>query len=172
MEDRKFVDIGHCTQMQVNSLMRPVQWFDLITVVPVSGPDIIEVLAENFSQKKLDCAMMLVREMSTKHNHLSNNYEYKNMVDRYRTNRYVAGVVSQSNDENDYGFKMTPGVSFETGTDNKGQQYRTIEDAMQTGTDIIIVGRGVYAKKTDEEKLAAVNRFRETAWSLYNYIII
>lgn len=168
MEDRKFVDIGHCTQMQLNNLMKPVQWFDMITVVPISGPDIIEVLAENFSQLQINCGMVLVREMSTRQNHLANNYDYQIMVDRFRTNKYVTGVVSQSDENSDIDFKMTPGVSFETGTDNKGQQYRTVEDAIQTGTDIIIVGRNIYSKKTDEEKLTTVNKFRETAWKLYN----
>jgi len=113
--------------------------------------------------------MILVREMSTRLNFLSNNNEYKNMVNEFRSNPYVVGIVGQDNElDSNAGLKMTPGISFDMKIDNKGQQYRTANDAIETGTDIIIVGRDIYNKQTNEDKLNTAKKFRNVAWNLYH----
>ena len=38
---------------------------------------------------------------------------------------------------------MTPGVGLDDKGDGLGQQYRTVDEVVSTGTDILIVGRGI-----------------------------
>ena len=42
---------------------------------------------------------------------------------------------------------MTPGVGLDDKGDGLGQQYRTVDEVVSTGTDIIIVGRGLFGKE-------------------------
>ena len=44
---------------------------------------------------------------------------------------------------------MTPGVGLDDKGDGLGQQYRTVDEVVTTGTDIIIVGRGLFGQGRD-----------------------
>ena len=57
---------------------------------------------------------------------------------------------------------LTPGVNLDTTDDQLGQQYITAKVAIEGGSDIIIVGRGIYGQKNP--KHAAI-QYREQAWS-------
>jgi len=59
---------------------------------------------------------------------------------------------------------LTPGVKLERGSDAMGQQYITVEDAIQGGADCIIVGRGIIQAK-DRKKEAKI--YRERAWKAF-----
>ena len=55
-----------------------------------------------------------------------------------------------------------PGVKLEKGSDNMGQQYMTVEEAIEGGADCIIVGRGIYASQ-EPGKMAET--YRKRAWN-------
>ena len=66
---------------------------------------------------------------------------------------------------------LTPGVGLDVTGDGLGQQYRTPEKAiLASGSDIIIVGRGVYGKPGNMdigEVQRQAERYREAGWNAY-----
>ena len=69
---------------------------------------------------------------------------------------------------------LSPGVSLDRRGDGRGQQYRTPSEViLDSGCDIIIVGRGVYEldnkqglRGHDDMRMQA-ERYRKAAWDAY-----
>ena len=59
---------------------------------------------------------------------------------------------------------MTPGVKMGEGGDALGQQYNTPQKVIANGTDVIIVGRGVYGAT---DSAAAARKYAEAGWESY-----
>lgn len=59
---------------------------------------------------------------------------------------FVIGFICQKKLTEDSGMiHMTPGIKLQQGSDSLGQQYTSVDDAIiKNGTDVIIVGRGIY----------------------------
>lgn len=63
---------------------------------------------------------------------------------------------------------LTPGVGLDVKGDKMGQQYRTPEQVvLESGCDVIIVGRGIYGKSTEEQVRNEAERYREEGWKAY-----
>ena len=64
---------------------------------------------------------------------------------------------------------MTPGVGLESTGDGKGQQYRTPREVvLESGCDVIIVGRGIYGVKGGSEAVGReAERYRVEGWRAY-----
>ena len=75
---------------------------------------------------------------------------------------------SLSSDPEDW-LVLTPGVGLDLKGDSLGQQYRTPHEAVfESGSDIIIVGRGIYGKGDDlEATRRQAQRYREEGWKAY-----
>ena len=80
---------------------------------------------------------------------------------------FVVGVVSRHRPPSlsRGSLVMTPGVRLIAGADSLGQQYLTPEEAvLERGSDIIIVGRGVYEA---EDVVGAARKFKERGYAAY-----
>ena len=88
-----------------------------------------------------------------------------------RNNKFVMGFISMgsvrgesTSDEDDF-ITMTPGVNIEKEGDPLGQQYKTPEHVIgDRGSDIIIVGRGIYGS---QDMLGMAEVYRARAWEAY-----
>eukprot|EP00834_Sanchytrium_tribonematis_P007814 NODE_776_length_3975_cov_0.468008.p3 type:complete len:234 gc:universal NODE_776_length_3975_cov_0.468008:2243-2944(+) len=156
-EDRKFADIGNTTTKQLKGIYNIGNWADLITVHGLPGPGIIKAVHE--VNPLLKCLLLV--EMSSANNLF--NQEYTNSCIQMAKDHpdQVAGIISQHKYENLFTF--TPGVALETGNDNLGQQYRTVEQVMKDGTDIIIVGRAIISHYPNKEALISATKAFKSA---------
>jgi orotidine 5'-phosphate decarboxylase subfamily 1 len=59
---------------------------------------------------------------------------------------------------------MTPGIKIAPGNDKLGQTYNTPEKAISNGSDVIIVGRGIYEA---DDPATAAKIYREAGWAAY-----
>lgn len=65
---------------------------------------------------------------------------------------------------------LTPGVGLDTKGDGMGQQYRTPREVvLESGCDVIIVGRGIYGKDPalTDNIVTQAKRYKEEGWSAY-----
>jgi orotidine-5'-phosphate decarboxylase len=129
--------------------------------------------------------LLLLAEMSTEGSLATGSYT-ENAVRMARSNRdFVIGFVAQrrmdgvgaleTHDTAHEDFLvLTPGVSLEKRGDGLGQQYRTpLEVVLESGCDIIIVGRGIYERddrkglRNDENMQSQAERYRKEGWAAY-----
>lgn len=171
-EDRKFADIGNTVRNQFrNGIYKIADWAEYVTVHMVAGEMILKGLFEGLK----DRAGFVLARMSSKGNLLNENYTRKCFEFAKRYPQWVAGFIGHgSNVEDIKRFKkkfpgsevlMMPGVKKQSGSDAMGQQYITIEDAINGGADCIIVGRGIL-QANDPQNEAKL--YRERAWTAYN----
>jgi orotidine 5'-phosphate decarboxylase subfamily 1 len=157
-EDRKFADIGAIVQKQyANGLYRMVDWADLVTVHSLPGSGILEGLRQAGAPKGRGA--LLLAELSSKGHLMTPDYQQKTvqMADEFAD--FVVGFVSQQLMVSDGRFlQFTPGVQMTAGGDNLGQQYRTPATAIASGSDVIIVGRGIYQAPDAKTAAAAYRR--------------
>jgi orotidine-5'-phosphate decarboxylase len=65
---------------------------------------------------------------------------------------------------------LTPGVGLDSKGDSLGQVYRTPDQVVrESGCDVIIVGRGIYAKfqESDDAVRMEAQRYKEAGWQAY-----
>ncbi|MCF7792404.1 MAG: orotidine-5'-phosphate decarboxylase [Candidatus Cloacimonetes bacterium] len=170
-EDRKFADIGNTVRHQFrNGVYKIADWTEYVTVHMVAGEMILKGLFEGIEGH----AGFVLARMSSKGNLLNETYTRKCFEAAKKNPQWVAGFIGHGNSVEDIKrFKakfpgsevlMMPGVKKEAGSDAMGQQYITIEQAVEGGADCIIVGRGIL--KADDPQ-AEAKLYRERAWKAY-----
>ena len=145
------------------------------------GPSIIEGLAK--VGLPLHRGLLLLAEMSTA-GALARGAYTDDAVRMARNSRdFVIGFIAQHRMEGvglrdgekqdnaeDY-LILTPGVGLDATGDDLGQQYRTPEEVVfSSGSDVIIVGRGVYGNPGHMdigEVQRQAERYREAGWNAY-----
>ncbi len=170
-EDRKFADIGNTVRHQFrNGVYKIADWAEYVTVHMVAGELILKGLFEGIEGH----AGFVLARMSSKGNLLNETYTRKCFDAAKKNPQWVAGFIGHGKSVQDIKrFKakfpgsellMMPGVKKEKGSDAMGQQYITIEEAVDGGADCIIVGRGILQADDpgQEAKL-----YRERAWKAY-----
>ncbi len=170
-EDRKFADIGNIVQKQYQGGIYKIKnWAHFITVHAISGEGILQGLFEGIDNK----SSFLLAKMSSKGNLMNETYTRNvfNMGEKHH--EVVSGYICHANGKEELRklknkipkgqLMLMPGVKLKAGTDDAGQQYTTVEDAMQGGADCIIVGRGIIKAENPE---AAAKEYKERAWKIY-----
>ncbi|WP_395946793.1 orotidine-5'-phosphate decarboxylase [Caedibacter taeniospiralis] len=163
-EDRKFADIGNTVCHQVrDGIYHIAEWADIINAHLLPGVGIIDGLKEGC--KGRDIGLLLLAQMSSKGNLFSPEYTAKTVSEAEKNKDFVIGFIAQEKltQDNDL-ITMTPGVNFDAKGDGLGQNYNTPEYVIgEKKSDIIIVGRGIYAASKPAE---AASSYKEQAWKL------
>ena len=76
----------------------------------------------------------------------------------------VDGLKSLKKSMPDGFLLLTPGVSLSSTGDDLGQQYITARTAILGGSDIIIVGRGIYENSDPKQ---AASEYQNQAWEAW-----
>jgi uridine monophosphate synthetase len=163
-EDRKFADIGNTVKQQyAGGIYHIADWADIVNAHTLPGAGIIAGLAEVGIPKQR--GLLLLASMSSADNLFSEEYSQRTLEMAEANAEFVFGFIAQKKLSNDSKWiYMTPGVQLNEGKDALGQQYITPKSAMQNGSDIIIVGRGITAAK---DELAEAKKYRHAGWVAY-----
>lgn len=170
-EDRKFADIGNTVKKQFQGGVYKIsEWADFITVHTVPGHGIFEGLFDGVD----NVSSFVLARMSSAGNLINETYSRKSIETAAKYNEVVSGFIGHGLDVEDikkYKNKfpegyllLMPGVQLQAGKDKMGQQYVTVENAIEGGADCIIVGRGIYGKENPGEQAKI---YREKAWAAY-----
>ncbi|GAM17443.1 hypothetical protein SAMD00019534_006180 [Acytostelium subglobosum LB1] len=165
-EDRKFADIGNTVKYQFESGVYHIsKWANMVTIHGVAGPAIIDGFKDSI--KQTGAGLLLLAQMSSKGSLCVGEYTNQ-MVEMAKQNAdAVMGFICQERLESmtDSFVLMTPGVQFNSKGDSMGQQYNTPDYIIkEKGTDVIIVGRGIY--QNSQPKVEAI-KYKEAAWEAY-----
>lgn len=169
-EDRKFADIGNTVKLQYSSgVYRIVEWSDITNAHGVTGEGIVKGLKEATIGIDEPRGLLMLAELSSKGSLAYGEYTKKTVEIAKSDKEFVVGFIAQKDmGGRDEGFDwliMTPGVGLDDKGDALGQQYRTVNEVVSTGSDIIIVGRGLYGKGRDPVTEAL--RYKEAGWNAY-----
>lgn len=143
-EDRKFADIGNTAKLQYEQgIFKIASWANAVTCHALPGASMIKALAE--VGQPLNRAGFMLVQLSSSGNLLNTNYQEQaiKMAEQYP--EFIAGFISQQSYPGTQAFLyLTPGINLNAKNDNLGQQYKTPEQAMKEGSDILIIGRSLY----------------------------
>ena len=165
-EDRKFADIGNTVKHQyANGVYHIADWAKITNAHIVPGPGIIEGLKDVGLPK--GNGLLLIAQMSSAGTFAKDEYIQENVKLAKLHADFVMGFICLEKLTDDQGFvHMTPGVKLVSGNDDRGQQYLTPQQVIyENGSDIAIVGRGIYQA---DDPVAAAKCYRKAVWSALN----
>tara|TARA_B110001450_G_C17637508_1_gene487833 strand:- start:732 stop:1406 length:675 start_codon:yes stop_codon:yes gene_type:complete len=144
LEDRKFSDIGKTFYRQLDGFYNISEYADIITIHGICAEGMLSYAKKN--NRKIP-KILIVSQMSSIGNIIDTNYtlECYNIAKKYR--EHVIGFISQTRFVKDSSFLfLTPGVRL-FGKTLGDQKYNTPKEAFNNGSDVIIVGSGIYTVK-------------------------
>jgi len=167
-EDRKFADIGNTVLQQYEKgIYHIVDWADIVNAHILPGPGIIEGLKKVGLPRQR--GLLLLAEMSAFGSLATGSYTEKAIEWANLHQDFVMGFICQRKLSHFPGFiHITPGIQFADKSDFLGQQYNTPESAIAKGSDVLIVGRGIYAAKNPRE---AAFLYKKAGWQAYTQTI-
>lgn len=177
-EDRKFADIGNTVKLQYEKgIYHIVQWADFVNAHIVPGPGIVEGLKEIADKQSDPRGLILLAQMSSKGNLATDDYTKKAVEMAKEYDEFVVGFIGNGGDISELKklrkladerfILFTPGVKLGGGGDALKQQYTTPADVIGAGSDVLIVGRGIY--KADNP-LQTAQEYRKAGWEAYKQI--
>ncbi|MBU1089192.1 orotidine-5'-phosphate decarboxylase [Patescibacteria group bacterium] len=167
-EDRKFADIGNTVSLQFSGgIYKIAEWADLINAHSIVGEGIVDGLRK--VNKK--SGLILLAQMTPEGNLFTEDYALKTVEIAKANSDFVVGFIGSSDKPEilrkirqvagDDFMIFTPGIKLAAGCDDLGQTYNTPEKAIQAGTDVIIVGRGIIAA---EDPSLEAEKYRAAGW--------
>lgn len=169
-EDRKFADIGSTVKAQyVGGVFKIAQWADLTNAHGVPGPGIVSGLYEGAREVTTEPrGLIMLSELSSKGSLAKGEYSRETVEIARNNQEFVFGFIAQNRmpqqDGEDWVI-LTPGVGLDDKGDSLGQQYRPVDEVVANGSDVIIVGRGLYGKGRDV--IAEAKRYQKAGWEAY-----
>jgi orotidine 5'-phosphate decarboxylase subfamily 1 len=140
-------------------------WSHIVNAHTVPGPGIIDGLREVGAPKGR--GLLLLAEMSPKGTLAKGEYSQATIQMAKENQDFVMGFISTRRlvEEPDFVY-MSPGVSLSSTGDALGQQYNTPHKTIfENGSDIIIVGRGIYEA---QNPLETAKQYQEAGWKAYS----
>jgi uridine monophosphate synthetase len=133
IEDRKFADIPAIVAKQIQIIK---EWADIVTAHGIVGDEMMKTL------DNANVGILPIHQMSSANNLIDMKYSLmvKNMANKFKN---IIGFITQEH-VMDGLLNFSPGVNMTTKNDTKGQTYNTPQAMLQKGTDIFIIGRGIY----------------------------
>jgi uridine monophosphate synthetase len=168
-EDSKMADIG---KINVRKYRRLSTWADFITAHVLIGASSLEelecaIISKNAKNAK-KAEILLISEMS----HVdSDKYLGDRTIDANALSQEfhcVAGFICQnvcsSAHKNNGLIYCTPGIHFDSSIkgDSTGQTYRTPQEAISQGSDIVIVGKSIL------ENIDKIQEYQDICWAQKN----
>ncbi|MCF7824895.1 MAG: orotidine-5'-phosphate decarboxylase [Candidatus Marinimicrobia bacterium] len=171
-EDRKFADIGSTVRKQFRSgVHRIAEWAEYVTVHMIAGEAILDGL---FGDLEVPRSGFLLARMSAKGNLISETYTRQVIEIGKSRKACVSGYIGHGVNAEDIKrlrnkipqdqLLLMPGVNLDSGGDGLGQQYLSVESAIEGGADAIIVGRGIIAS---ENPAIEAKRYRDSGWKAF-----
>lgn len=165
-EDRKFADIGNTVKLQYQSgIFQIASWAHIVNCHTLPGEGIVDGLEDVGTPLGRGC--LLLAQMSSGGNLFTRDYTEKTIEIAKRHSKFVFGFVAQERicDESFDFITVTPGVSLEKAGDELGQQYDSPHNVIANrGSDVIIVGRGIYEAADPK---AEAKRYCKAGWNAY-----
>lgn len=164
-EDRKFADIGNTVKYQYGSGVYQISdWAHIINAHSVPGESVVQGLKEVGMSKGRAC--LLIAQMSSAGNLATGQYTEATLKMAENHSDFVIGFICTSRVADNPAFiHMTPGVKLQSGGDTLGQQYQTPEEVIiNQRSDVIIVGRGIYAANNP---VKAAKTYQEAGYNAY-----
>lgn len=171
-EDRKHGDIGKIARDQMGGVYDSRSWADLMTAHLISGPSVLDGMAEGWSGVGRSGGVLLLAQMSSAGNLLEIPGYTDAVVNIGKEHPACFGFIGNGSRANELAelrkkageIKMiwTPGVNIQTGDSELGQRYGDPYDAVMAGSDGIIVGSGIHKSKSPSE---AAKKYADVSWA-------
>ena len=170
-EDRKHGDIGKIAKEQMGGIYEMKVWADLVTAHLISGPSILDGLNESWKSINRSGGVLLLAQMSSEGNLLELPGYTDSVVNLSKNHPACFGYIGNGSRPNELSElrkmvgngKMiwTPGVNLDSGEGDLGQRYGNPREAIDAGSDAIIVGSGIHNAK-DPRNIA--KKYAEISW--------
>jgi orotidine 5'-phosphate decarboxylase subfamily 1 len=170
-EDRKHGDIGKIARDQMGGVYDSRSWSDLMTAHLISGPSVLDGMAEGWQTVGRTGGVLLLAQMSSAGNLLEIPGYTDAVVAAGKGHPACFGFIGNGSRAEELAelrskvgnSKMiwTPGVNIVTGDAELGQRYGDPREAVLAGSDGIIVGSGIH--KADDVAEAA-KQYAEVSW--------
>ncbi len=174
-EDRKFAEIGNTAQLQyAHGVYNIISWADIVNAHSIPGEGVVQGLYTAVKEQHEPRGCLLIAQMSSRNNLVTREYTQKTLDMAEQFHDFVIGFIATGGDPlklRSFAHKvppryllMTPGIRFGTKADTMQQSYATPEEAIIAGSDIIIVGRGIYESQNINE---AALQYQHAGWKAY-----
>lgn len=186
-EDRKYVDIGGVAKRQFTSgIFKIAGWSDMTNAFTIAGPGTVKALDVGvkeyfeYSEQSPARGLILLPYMTPEGNLTSREFAQATMDIGAQFPEHVMGWIGAGKPagklehEVEYSSPgtiiMTPGCKLPDdgtkATENlkHGQVYTDPNNLISRGSDVIIVGSGIYGM---DDRAAAAQVYREAGWKAY-----